>query len=434
MPAAPAPAPSRGLREATVALRYRDFRRFWFAALASNTGSWMQSAAIPYVAFRLTGRDGGVGVTGFFQYVPLLLMSALGGALADRLDRRRVLVATQVVQAAFAVLLWLLVAADAVTPARLSALAFLSGLAGGLNVPVWQSFVSQLVPRDALGNAITLNSTQFNAARALGTFGAGIVIALWGVDMAFLLNAASFGAVLVVLPFIGSRGAPVREGPPTRVLADLRAGVRYVAATPGIVACCLAIVAIAGLCSPLFSFLTASYGQEIFRVEGWQLGLLWGAGGIGAVAAAPLLLTVGARAARHHLLVAAMSTYALATVGVGLAPSMWFAVPALVAYGGAYLAIASALNTTIQLLAREDMRGKSIAVYIMCLTGSLPLGLLVWGAAADRVGIRSVTVAAGVLLGVVTLVLARAGRVAAMAAADAVASPGAHHSGSSSSR
>ena len=397
---------------------HREFRIFWFAALVSNTGGWMQNAAIPYVAFQLTGRDGGVGITGFFQYLPLMLMGAAGGSLADRFDRKRLLVITQLAQAAFAALLWLLVASDSATPGRLAAVAFGSGLAGGLNIPIWQSFVSQLVPREILVNAITLNSTQFNSARALGTFFAGIVIAFAGPDLVFLLNAVSFATVLVGLAMIRTRGAPRTDGERPRVVADLVAGFRYVAATPGIVSCCVAIAAIAGLCSPLFSFLTASYGQTIFRVSGWRLGLLWGAGGIGSMVLAPLILTVGARMSRRLLLVVAMTTYGLATIGVGLAPNWWSAVCALMFYGGAYLAIASALNTTIQVLAREDMRGKSIAIYIMCLTGALPVGLYVWGIAADRWGIRAVTIGGGILLVVATGVLALSGRFTAMAAAD----------------
>lgn len=407
-------------RQATVALRYRDYRWFWFAALTSNTGGWMQSAAIPYVAFRLTGRNGGVGVTGFFQYIPLMLMGAIGGSLADRFDRRRLLVVTQLVQALFAGFLWWMMSSGRATTTLLAALAFLSGIAGGLNVPIWQSFVSQLVPREVLVNAITLNSTQFNAARALGTFLAGVVIAVWGAGTVFLVNALSFLAVVGVLAVI----RPSVPGPDLatrpRVVADLVAGFRYVRSTPGIVACCWAILAIAGLCGPLFAYLTASYGQEVFRVEGWRAGLLWGAGGIGAILVAPVLLTVGETVARHRLLVVAMTAYAVATIGVGLSPTWWLAAAASVLYGGSYLAIASAINTTIQVLAREDMRGKSIAIYIMCLTGALPVGSVLWGWVADEVGIRAVTVGAGAALASVAALFATRGRFHAMAAADRV--------------
>jgi len=410
--------PARGVRGATVALRNREFRIFWMAALVSNTGGWMQNAAIPYVVFQLTNRNGGVGVAGFWQYLPIMFASVAGGSLADRFDQKKLLVITQIAQAGFAMALWVLVAKGWATPGRLSALAFGSGVAGGLNIPVWQSFVSQLVPKEIMLNAVTLNSTQFSSARALGTFLAGIVIAWTGPSLVFVINAVSFGTVLVALSMIRSRGAvqPVAERP--RVVPDLVAGFRYVRATPGIVSCCVAIIAIAGIASPLFSFLTASYGQEVFAVDGWKLGLLWGSGGIGSVIFAPFLLTVGARISRKLLLIIAMGTYAVSTAAVGLAPTWYWAVVGLCCYGGAYLAIASALNTTIQLIARDDMRGKSLAIYLMCLTGALPIGLVTWGWAADRWGIQQVTVAAGVLLLGVTALFATTGRFDAMVTAD----------------
>ena len=130
--------------------------------------------------------------------------------------------------------------------------------------------------------------------------------------------------------------------------------------------------------------------------------LLQGAGGLGAIVLAPVILTLGARLSRKRLLVVAMTSYGAATALVGVAPVWWVAVIGLALYGGAYLAIASALNTTVQLLAREDMRGKVIAIYLGCLTGALPVGLVLWGWAADAWGIRPVTVVAGLLLVVVT--------------------------------
>src|SRR5262249_18423170 len=148
------PAGIEARHDPIAALRVRNFRLFWGAALASNTGSWMQSTAIPYVVFQLTGSSGEVGLTGFFLYAPMLLMSFVGGSLADRYPRRRRLIITQVIQSVFAVALWWVVAAGHATTANLSALGFASGLAGGLNIPVWQSFVSQLVPRDLLANAV----------------------------------------------------------------------------------------------------------------------------------------------------------------------------------------------------------------------------------------------------------------------------------------
>ena len=398
---------------------HADFRRFWFAALLSNTGSWMQSAAIPYVIFRLTRSSADVGVTGFWIYLPMMLMSAVGGSLSDRFPRRTLLYLTQASQAAVAVGLWALVASGHATALTMSLLGFVGGLTSGLNIPVWQSFVSQLVPRELLPNAVSLNSTQFNAGRALGPLLAGVVIARISPQAAFLLNAASFAAVMLVLPFIHAEQPPRELAVHRSIVADLVAGVRYVWNNPPIRACCIAIVAVAGLGNPLFSFLPATFGQEVFKVTGWRLGLLAGAGGIGAVIVAPLLLTRGARVPRAILLGVAMTGYGTGALIVGAAPTYWVALVGALLWGGSYLAIAASMNTTVQLAAREEMRGKAIAVYIMCLTGALPLGTLAWGVVADQVGIRATTIGAAALLLALSAWLMVSGRLTAMDSAPA---------------
>jgi len=409
-------APTHG---AVAALGVRDFRIFWVAALVSNTGSWMQNAAIPFVIFQIAGQNRAVGVTGFWQYMPVMAMGIVGGSLADRFSRRRMLIGAQLGQAIIAAVLYLDIAAGTATVTRITVLAFLSGLAGGLNIPIWQSFVTELVPRQLLANAITLNSIQFNAARALGPLIGFAAASIVGPAPVFLINAISFGAVLVALPFINVGKSWQRPtGPRPNAMVDLIAGARYVWREPGIHACCYAIIAIAGIGSPLFSFLPASFGQEVFGLSVAGIGVLTAASGVGALIAAPLLLTRLADAARSKILIGAMVVYGVGVALVGLAPSVGFAVLAVAVFGGAYLAIASAINTTIQLLAREDMRGKSVAIYIACLTGSLPIGLFVWGVAADRFGIRATTVSAGLILIVVSVLFAVTGRFAAMASAD----------------
>ncbi len=410
---------------AAAALSHRDFRRFWFGALVSNTGGWMQNAAVPVVAFGLAGSPGDVGITGFFQYVPFMVMGLVGGALADRYPRRRLLIATQVAQSAFALALFALVATDSATTLSLSAVAFGAGLAGGLNVPIWQSFVTELVPRDTLLNAVTLNSAQFNAARALGPFLAGVVIAAWGAAAAFALNAASYLVVIGVLTVIRGTSDQRVVAAGQRFVTRVRAGARHLRASPPIVACCVAIIAVAGLGSPLFSYLPV-IGENELGVTGARLGLLFGAAGAGSVLFTPLLLTVAPRIRRALLLAGSMSLYGVSVVATGLAPTYPLVLVALLAFGGAYLAIASTINTTIQLVVDEDLRGVVIALYIGCLTGALPVGIFCWGLAADRVGIRATTVGAGVALLLATAVLVVTRRFEVMGAADDARDAAAH--------
>lgn len=417
VPSAVVGPPTSARPRALDALRERDFRRFWIAAVVSNTGSWMQNAAIPYVAFDLTGSAAGIGVTGFFQYVPFMLMGLVGGGLADRFPRRALLIGSQIAQALCAAALYLMVSTGSITTTWLSVLAFVSGLAAGLNTPIWQAFVTELVPRDLLLNAVTLNSAQFNAARAIGPLLTGVIIAAWGVSLTFLLNAVSFAVVIGVLLTITGRSDGTRRTVEGGALRGLRDATRYVWASPAIVACCTAIIAVAGLGSPLFSYLVV-YGEDVLDVSGLQLGVLFGAAGIGAVLFTPALLSIAPRLPRAALLSAAMLGYGLAVVATGLAPNYATSILALLFFGGAYLAIASTINTTIQLVVREDLRGTVIAIYLACLTGALPIGLLVWGQFSDRFGIRTTTVGAGAMLVVVTLVFIATGRFRVMAQAD----------------
>ncbi|MEI7887623.1 MAG: MFS transporter [Actinomycetes bacterium] len=399
------------------ALRQKHFRRFWLAALVSNTGSWMQGAAIPFVAFSLTGSAGAIGVTGFFQYLPFMMMGLVGGSLADRFPRRTLLIGTQVAQAICAVALFVMVYTGFVSTAWLAGLAFASGLAAGLNTPVWQSFVTELVSRDLLLNAVTLNSAQFNAARALGPLLTGIIASGIGVAWVFALNAASFGLVIIVLFTIRVSSDAARKKVADGSRAGIRTAGRYVLASPPIIACCMAIAAVAGFGSPLFSYLVV-YGEEVVHVSGLRLGILFGAAGIGSVLFTPALLSVAPRIPRSKLLSGAMVLYGFSVIAAGLAPTYVTLVLALLCFGGAYLAIASTINTTIQLVVRDDLRGKVLAIYLGCLTGALPLGIFAWGRLSDSYGIQAVTVAAGCALLLITFLFIVTRRFHVMADAD----------------
>ncbi|MBM3662477.1 MAG: MFS transporter [Actinobacteria bacterium] len=393
-------------------LREPQYRRFWSAAFVSNTGGWMQNATIPYVVYQITGSAGDVGVAGFFHYVPFLLMGLVGGSLADRFPRRVLLVVFQLSQAGVAVALWAVVVSGSATTASLSALGFLSGLLGGVNTPIWQSFVAELVPRRLLLGAVTLNSAQFNAGRALGPFLAGIVIVVWGAAAAFLFNAASFAVVVVVIASIRVRSDERRRERPSET--SIVEALRYVRRTPAILTCCGAVGLIAAFGSSLFNYLPV-YGESEFTVTGAQLGLLLGASGIGAVIVTPILLGFQHRVEGAHRLAGAMAAYGASVVVIGAVPSYGVAVAALLVFGASYLVIAATMNTTIQIVVREDLRGKVIAIYLMCLTGGLPIGLLLWGQVAEAIGLRATTVAAGVSLVAVTVLFAWTGRFRAMA-------------------
>ena len=381
-----ATTPKPGLREAMVAFRHRNFTLFWVGALVSNTGTWVQNVTIPFVIYGMTGSQTWLGIATFLQFVPIVVMGPVGGAVADRYHRKSVLIVTQAAQALVALLLWAAWASDHHTLPVIVGLVALSGIISGLNVPSWQSFVSELVPREVLLNAVTLNSTQFNAARAFGPALGGVVLATLGVGWAFLINALSFVAVIAALLLISvPRLVKLARGEREGVFREFVSSLRYSRARPGIVACFVAVCALGGLGSPMVQLFPV-FAQRVFGVTDVAYGFLGAALGIGAVLAAPFVAGIGSGWRRSRLAEVAMLAYGLAIVAFGAAPSYPIALAALLVAGGGYLAIASTLNTTIQLQVDEVMRGKVLAVYIMFLTLALPIGALIQGVVAERIG------------------------------------------------
>jgi MFS family permease len=207
-----------------AAFRYRDYAVFWTAAVISNSGTWMQTITVPYVIFQLTHSTTWVGFSAFMQFGPAVAVGPLAGSLADRFPRKTVIFVTQSVMMLVAFSLWATWASGVATPGIIVANLFVSGLASGLNIASWQAFVPDLVPREAMLNAIRLNSMQFTAARAFGPALAGLVLGQFGPATAFLANALSFLLVLVALVMISPRAVEHPEAPP-RFVEHFRAGL-----------------------------------------------------------------------------------------------------------------------------------------------------------------------------------------------------------------
>ena len=381
-----------GTRDALAALRHRDFRIFWIGALLSNTGTWVQGATIPFVVYHLTDSAAWVGWVAFLQFLPVMALGPVGGSLADRFPRRTLLLVTQGALGVLALAFWVVWVTDRASLGAIVFLVVLSGLVAGLNIPAWQAFVSELVPRESLLNAVTLNSLQFNAARAFGPAVAGVLLGI-GVGWAFLVNALSYVAGVVALAMIHVV-APPRAERGEGLIADFVSAIRFTKRLPG-VRTAYAVVAVLGLLGgPLFQLLVV-FAEEVFGVDDALYGVLGAALGAGAILAAPFVAGRGSGMARSVLLDGALVTYGVAVTAFALSPWFPVAVAMLAVAGGAYLAIAATLNTTIQLQVPEQLRGKVLAVYVMILTATMPLGALVQGALIQVVGPRPVVAVAG---------------------------------------
>ena len=393
------PARPPGLRDAVAALRYRNFALFWTGALLSNSGTWIQTIAIGYVVNELTHSPALVSIASFLQFLPIVVMGPWGGSLADRHDRRVILLIGQIILGGLAFAMWALWAIGINSVWMIVGISLLSGFVNGTVIPSWQAFVSELVPREALLNAVTLNSTQFNGARAFGPALGGFVLAVAGPGAAFLLNAISYATVVGALLLI--RTAPRemavrREG--ESVFSAFGEAVRYGRDRPGILTCFIVVAALGMLGSPYLQ-LMPYFATNVFLVGAVGYGFLQAGLGIGSLVSAPFIAGPGTAVRRSRLVSFGMVSYGLSMIVFGI--TSWFVVGfmALLVGGAGYLCLASTLNTTIQLQVDEVMRGKVLACYVIILTASLPLGLAVQAVLVNLVGAQVTTLlfAAGFL-------------------------------------
>ena len=394
--------PPSGLARSARAFRHRDFRVFWLGALASNSGTWLTNLAVPFVLYDLTRSAFWVGLASLAQFLPGVLLAPAGGAIADRYERRRVLLGTQAGMALSSAALWLVWVTGLATPAAIMVLVAVAGAFAGVNLPSWQSFVNDLVPREDLASAVALNSLQFNAARSIGPAVAGVLLATLGPAWAFGLNAVSFLFVLVALLLVRRRVRPGRRSGREGVLRGFAVAVRYARRQPGVRVAIGVSILVGFLGNPLFT-LTVVFASDVFHVGAVGLGLMNTALGVGAVLAAPAVAGARTSLTRARVTGAALLLYAGATIVFGVARDVVVGSLALLVIGGCYLAVISSANTAIQMIVTERLRGRVLAVRIMFLTARVPAGAVLQGWLVDRVGPHWTVAGAGVALGVVAV-------------------------------
>jgi MFS family permease len=421
-------------------LRHRDFALFWVGAFVSSIGMWMQNVTVPFLLHEATDSAAWVGLGAFAQFAPAMVMSPLGGSLADRHSRRTILIWSQAVSMVLAFALWLAVQDGQIRPGLIVVLVGITGIVTGVAIPAWQSFVAELVPRNALLNAVALNSAQFNASRAVGFMLGGLALYSVGPGLSFFVNGLSFLAVLGALAAIRPRrpssaaaaaaaavdGGGLAEAP---VPATFRLGLAYVRQHPGLQLAVFTCGVVMFLGGPVIQ-LAPVFARDTFGVDERAYGFLAAALGVGAVAGSVVLGAYGDGVRRSRLAIASIVVYGLAVLGMAVTPTYAGGVVAMACIGVAYLAVASVLNTAIQLAVDERFRGRVIALYVMVFTGAYPLGTLLQGLATDRFGVRVVVgVAGAALLGYAALLAARPLTAAALDGGSAQLVQGVDHPG-----
>ena len=396
-------------------LRRRDFALVWSAALVSNIGSWLQTVAVGVLVTELTHQARWTGLVAAAAFVPIGVLSPVGGAIADRIDRKLLLVGTTVGETACAALLAVLVGTGHATPLGVTALVFAGGCMTALGFPAYQAILPDLVDRDDLLGASSLSMAQFNLGRVVGPALAGAVLVLGSYTWAFALNAASYGAVVAALLFVRLGPVAASDEPPG-LWSRIRTGARGARAEPGCRTAILAIAVTALLLSPFIALIPA-VAVKLFGEGKGATSLLIAAQGVGAVAGALALGSLAGRFGRRRVLVVNLLVLPVVVAGYAVAPTLAAAGVALMAVGAAYVGVLSGLGTVVQLRAPAVLRARILSLYMVALGTVYPLGAVLQGALGDRWGLRTVT-AAGAALYLVVIVAAGLARPDLVAALD----------------
>ena len=366
------------------ALRHRNYRLFFTGQLISLVGTWMQTVAESWLVFRLTRSSALLGLSSFAGLIPVFVLAPLGGAVADRVDKRRIIIATQCVSMVLPLILAALTFTGLVRVWHVFVLAACLGIVNAFDMPARQAFVVEMVGREDLLNAIALNSSMVNGARIVGPAVAGLTVAAVGEGWCFLINGLSYVAVISGLLLM--RVKPTARAPAHRsALHHTIEGFRFVARTAPIRALLLllGIVSFAGL---PYSVLMPVFAESILHAGPKGLGILMGASGAGALAGTLTLASRhGVRGLGRWVL---MATVAL---GVGLmlfslSRTFWLSAVLLVPVGASMMVQMAASNTLIQAMVPDALRGRVMAVYAMMLVGMAPFGSLAAGLVAERIG------------------------------------------------
>ena len=381
------------------ALRHRDFRLFWSGQLVSLIGTWMQSVGQSWLVLELTNSPFRLGLIGTLQFGPILLFSFLGGAISDRVHKRRMLIGTQTALMLQAFTLSALVASGHVQFWHVAVLASLYGLANTLDMPARQSFIAHLVPRGDLMNAIALNSAVFNGARVVGPAAAGLLVARYGTAAAFLFNALSFLAVIAALMAIRTEGAP-RPRSGLGMGAEIAEGVRYALGTPRI-ALVFGLLLSVSLFVVNMNVLVPLIARNVLHEGAHGFGLLMASLGVGAMIGALAVATLAVGRPPLWLVVASALAAAALLGALSFVHHFALAASVLMALGFAQIVFMTSCNTAVQIQVPDELRGRIMGLYALVFAGMTPFGSLFMGTVAERWGVlRACAVggAAGLLL------------------------------------
>jgi MFS family permease len=370
-------------RQTFAALAIPNFRRYFAGQAVSLIGTWMQTVAQSWLIFKLTDSATDVGWAVALQTLPVLVLGPYGGVVADRIDKRKLMMALQAMMGVLALVLGVLVVTNSIHVWEVFGLAFLLGLNNCFENPARQSFVLEMVGHKDLRNAVSLNSTLVNAARAVGAAMAGIVIALGGIGVCFLINGVSFAAVVYSLASMDVEGLRPTL-PTTREKGQLRAGIHYAATTVAI-GVPLIMMALVGCLAYEFQVVLPALAKS-FHGGGATYGFMTAAMGVGAIFGGLYTAARGRTGVRP--MVTSSAVFGVVLLLASVAPTLPLELGALLIVGAASVSFLSKGNSSLQLAAAPQMRGRVMALWAVAFLGSTPIGGPIAGAVSEYFGAR----------------------------------------------
>jgi MFS family permease len=381
------PAPGGGFRRGFAALRHRNYRYYWSGQVVSLVGTWMQSVSQPWLVLLLGGSPIQLGIVLALQYTPAMLLAPLGGVLADRVDKRKALMAAQATAMIQAAILFTLTFSGVVEIWHVMLLATMLGFVNAVEMPVRQSFAAELVPRHELMNAIALNSASFNLARVVGPGVAGLALAFFGPAFNFGLNAVSYLAVLIGLWRMRTSELQRVERPEryASVRSSLVEGLRYARRTPNVL---WPLVLLGGMATFGMNFQTLLplFARDTLQVGAQGYGALFATMGAGSLIGSLGLAFAGPRRPMLGLVLGGGAFFVVFEIALGLIRAPAVAYPVILVVGLSSMLMVNTLNVTIQNAVSNELRGRVMSLYVTVFAGSAPIGGFLAGAVAELLG------------------------------------------------
>jgi len=375
-------------------LKVKNFRIYWFGMFVSLIGTWIQSVAQSWLVFQLTNSAFLLGLVGFLSSIPVFFLSLFGGVLADRMNKRNILIATQSAFMLLAFILAILTQMKLITPYQIMLIALLNGVVMAFDAPSRQAVVVDLVGRENLFNAIALNSAAFNSSRIIGPALAGILVAYIGMSGCFYINGISFLAAIIALFLIRINNLGNNKN--NTALKDLKDGLKFIQNNPLILAL-VTMVGIMSLFGISYVILMPIFANEILKVGVKGMALLMSSSGIGALVGALILARLGDFQYKGKFLVLSSLIFSVSLTLFSVSKTYLLSIITLIFIGGGSVAAIALINTILQTKVPDAFRGRVMGVFLLTFAGMMPFGNLIAGTLASALGVSFTILISGII-------------------------------------